>query len=113
MNSHIAPESQSGDGFEYAWAAAQALVKTFLDNKRHYVDSGSYQEMEARTDFIDKFFIALGWDVNHDRQRDPYRQEVKIEKSAAQKRSSGRPDYVFSLAPFFRRTRFLVEAKRP
>ena len=100
------------DGFETAWVAIKALTESFIANKHHYVESGSYQEAEARTDFIDKFFIALGWDVNHDHQRDPYRQEVKIEKSTP-KRSSGRADYAFSLAPFFRRTRFLVEAKRP
>ena len=106
------PAISNSEQFEHAWAAATGLSKSFLDNKRHYVDSGSYQETEARTDFIDKFFVALGWDVNHDRQRDPYRQEVKIEKSS-QERSSGRVDYAFSLAPFFRRPRFLVEAKRP
>lgn len=99
------------DNFENAWSAAKQLSKTFLDNKHYYVNSGSYQELEARTDFIDKFFIALGWDVNHDRQRDPYRQEVKIEKT--DQRSSRRADYAFSLAPFYRRARFLVEAKRP
>ena len=94
-----------------AFESVKALTEAFLDNKRHYVDSGSYQEAEVRSDFIDKFFIALGWDVNHDHQRDPYRQEVKIEKPDL--RRSGRADYAFSLAPFFRRTRFLVEAKRP
>ncbi len=100
-----------GDSFELAWSAVAALSKAFLDNKGYYVDSGSYQEAEARADFIDKLFIALGWDVTHDKQRDPYRQEVKIEKT--DKRSSGRADYAFSLAPFYRRSRFLVEAKRP
>ena len=100
------------DNFEVAWAAAKALSKSFLQNKHHYVESGLYQEAEVRTDFIDKFFIALGWDVNHDRQRDPYRQEVKIEKTTP-KRTSGKADYAFSLTPFFTRVRFLVEAKRP
>ena len=97
---------------EQAWETVKTLAKAFLDNKRHYVESGSYQELEARTDFIDKLFIALGWDVNHDQQQDPYRQEVKIEKSVKHK-VSGRADYAFSLAPFYQRTRFLVEAKRP
>jgi adenine-specific DNA-methyltransferase len=111
MNSQTAPEPQSSDSFEQAWSTAKALSKAFLENKSYYVESGSYQEAEARADFIDKFFVALGWDVSHDRQRDPYRQEVKIEKT--HKRSSGRADYAFSLAPFFQRVRFFVEAKRP
>lgn len=86
------------DSFETAWAAATQLAEAFLQNRRHYVDSGSYQEAEARSDFIDKLFIALGWDVNREQQRDPYRQEVKIETTAP-KRSSGKADYAFSLAP--------------
>jgi hypothetical protein len=63
------PDKSNSDDFERAWAAVKALSNTFLENKRHYIDSGSYQEMEARVDFIDKLFIGLGWDVNHDRQR--------------------------------------------
>ncbi len=102
----------SADHFEKAFSAVKNLAETFISNKRHYVDLGSYQEAEARTDFIDKFFIALGWDVGHDLQRDPYRQEVKIEKSIPTK-ASGKADYAFSLAPYFSRVRFLVEAKRP
>jgi adenine-specific DNA-methyltransferase len=74
------------DEFHSAWVATKILVESFLKNKEFYVDSGRYQEAEVRTDFIDKLFIVLGWDVSHDRQRDPYRQEVKIEKS-----DSGRP----------------------
>jgi len=100
------------DKFEIAWKSAKKLADDFLDNKHYYVDSGQYQEAEARKDFIDRFFIALGWDVNHEHQRDPYRQEVKIETTSP-KKLSGRADYAFSLAPLFRRVRFLVEAKRP
>jgi hypothetical protein len=100
------------DRFDAAWAAVKNLSEAFLRNKHYYVDSGLYQEAEARADFIDKFFIALGWDVHHEHQRDPYRQEVKIENPVP-KKSSGKPDYKFSLAPFFGRARYLVEAKRP
>ena len=109
---HDANPTNQSDGYETAWAATTQLSQSFINNRSHYVESGSYQEAEVRADFIDKFFIALGWDVSHSIQRDPYRQEVKIEKSTP-KRSSGRADYAFSLAPFFRRMRFLVEAKRP
>jgi adenine-specific DNA-methyltransferase len=96
--------------FEAAYGIVASLIKSFLKGAAHYVDSGTYQESEVRTDFIDKFFTALGWDVNHDLQRDPYRQEVKIEKTT---NDSGKADYAFALAPHYGRIRFLVEAKRP
>jgi adenine-specific DNA-methyltransferase len=53
--------------FESAYKIVRNLVKDFEDEKKHYLNS-SYQEAEARKDFIDKFFIALGWDVHHDHQ---------------------------------------------
>ena len=74
--------------------------------------SADYQEAEVRRDFIDKFFVALGWDVNHETQRNPYEQEVKVERSV----SAGgqrRADYAFYVAPNFRDVRFFVEAKKP
>jgi adenine-specific DNA-methyltransferase len=98
------------EAFEKAWVLAKRLSEDFLSNKAHYLSS-DYQESEVRKDFIDKMFVALGWDVDHNIQLDPYRQEVKIEKSSL--RSRGKADYAFSLAPFFQRIRFFVEAKRP
>jgi predicted type IV restriction endonuclease len=52
------------------------LAANFKANETFYLSAG-YQEAEARRDFIDKFLIALGWDVNHDTQKNPYEQEVK------------------------------------
>jgi hypothetical protein len=66
----------------------------------------------VRKDFIDKFFTVLGWDVNHDKQTNPYEQEVKVEPpvlAAGQRRA----DYAFHLAPNYRVVRFFVEAKKP
>jgi len=96
--------------FEKAWLVAQALTKKFAQGLSHYL-SHEYQEAEVRQEFIDKFFKALGWDVGHDIQHDPYRREVRIEKS--EKKYKGRADYAFSIAPHYRRVRFFVEAKRP
>lgn len=96
--------------FDSAWKTVADLVDQFARNSHHYL-SANYQEAEVRRDFIDKFFAALGWDVYHDTQQDPYRQEVKVEKS--NRRAAGRADYAFSLAPLYRRVRFVVEAKRP
>src|SRR4030042_1109839 len=89
-----------------------ALVKEFKRNESYY-KSAKYAEPEARKDFIDKFWIALGWDVNHDRQTNPYEQEVKVERGVAAGGSQRRADYAFYLAPNFHDVRFFVEAKKP
>lgn len=101
------------NNFQDAHAAIIDLVERFEKNKQHYL-SASYQEQEARKDFLDKFFMALGWDVNHETQTNPYEQEVKIEKSVTTGTAKRRADYSFSLTPHFtKRPRFFVEAKRP
>lgn len=97
--------------FQEAFEKVSKLAATFQANEARYL-SPDYQEAEARKDFIDKFFIALGWDVNHDQQTNPYEQEVKVEPpvSAAGQR---RADYAFHVAPNYRDVRFFVEAKKP
>src|ERR1035441_8806871 len=97
--------------FDEAFAAVQSLAKDFDAQKDFYL-SPKYQEAEVRKEFIDKFLIALGWDVNHDRQKNPYEQEVKIERKEHGD-SKRRPDYAFYLAPNFRDVKFYIEAKRP
>lgn len=76
--------------FEKAFNIVKELSKTFKENERKYIAT-AYQEAEVRKDFIDKFFIVLGCEVNHDIQRNPYEQEVKVEKGMnigkAQKRA--------------------------
>ena len=99
-------KKQENDRFEKSWFAVQSLAKKFLSNQQHYLSS-EYQETHVREDFINKFFNALGWE----RGDDPYRQEMKLEKP--EKKSKGRADYAFSLAPHYQRVRFFVEAKRP
>ena len=63
--------------FDEAFEKVSKLVATFKANEARYL-SPAYQEAEVRKDFIDKFFIALGWDVNHDEQTNPYEQEEEI-----------------------------------
>ncbi len=101
----------SDTAFDAAFKRVQELAATFKANESRYLATG-YQEAEVRKDFIDKFFMALGWDVNHDVQTNPYEQEVKVEPSVA---ASGqrRADYAFFLAPNYRDVRFFVEAKKP
>jgi adenine-specific DNA-methyltransferase len=68
-----------GDSFEAAFEQVKKLAQDF-DSSRGYYLSPDYQESEVRKDFIDKFFIALGWDVNHETQKNPFQQEVKLER---------------------------------
>jgi adenine-specific DNA-methyltransferase len=97
--------------FEQACEKVSKLAARFQANEVRYL-SPNYQEAEVRKDFIDKFFIALGWDVNHDEQTNPYEQEVKVEPTV----SAGgqrRADYAFLLVPNYHDVRFFVEAKKP
>jgi type I restriction-modification system DNA methylase subunit len=98
--------------FDKAFAKVQELIATFEANKERYL-STAYQEAEVRKDFIDKFWIALGWDVNHDKQKNPYEQEVKVERGVYDGAARTRADYAFFLSPNFHDVRFYVEAKKP
>ena len=100
--------------FQESHVQVCALIADFREREAFYL-SVEYQEAEARQDFIDKFWIALGWDVRHDRQKNPYEQEVKVERGVsvvtglAQKKA----DYAFFLGPEYRIPRFFCEAKKP
>ncbi|NUM82438.1 N-6 DNA methylase, partial [bacterium] len=97
---------------EKALSLVRQLVRDFKSQEDFYL-SAEYQEQEARKDFIDKFLIALGWDVNHERQKNPYEQEVKIEQSVKTGKAQRRADYAFFIEPNFRDPKFFVEAKKP
>jgi type I restriction-modification system DNA methylase subunit len=88
------------------------LVSDFREHEKAYL-SPTYQESQVRQDFIDKFFTALGWDVSHQRQKNPYEQEVKIENRMRTEGTQRRADYAFFIAPNFRDVKFFVEAKKP
>lgn len=97
--------------FEEAYDRVGQLVSTFKQNESRYLET-TYSELQTRLDFIDKFWIALGWDVNHEVQTNPYEQEVKVERSVRTTAGRKRADYAF-LAPNFRDVLFYVEAKKP
>ena len=97
--------------FEDAFERVHQLAENFKANQAQYL-SPSYSEAQARLDFIDKFWIALGWDVNHETQTNPYEQEVKVERGVTVDARRKRADYAF-LAPNFRDVLFYVEAKKP
>ncbi len=98
--------------FEAAFQEVQALAETFQAGEAHYL-SPSYQEQEARQDFIDKFWTALGWDVGHNTQTNPYAQEVKVERGVSMVEGRKRADYAFFLNPDYKNPKFFVEAKKP
>jgi adenine-specific DNA-methyltransferase len=99
------------ENFEAAYQKVKGLVADFKAGEKHFL-SPAYQEQEARRDFIDKFWMALGWDVNHDTQKNPYEQEVKVERKEHGV-SQRRADYAFYLGPNFRDVKFYIEAKKP
>ncbi|WP_417428651.1 Eco57I restriction-modification methylase domain-containing protein [Halpernia sp.] len=100
--------------FQSAFDEVKLLIKDFKSNEDYYV-SPKYAEAEVRQDFIDKFFTLLDWDVTHNFQKNPFEQEVKVEKPQRQEgmQSQKRADYAFSLAPNYKQTQFFVEAKKP
>jgi hypothetical protein len=97
---------------ETAFKTVKKLVEDFEGNKDFYFAS-AYSEQSARHDFIDKFFIALGWDVNHETDKNPYEQEAHIELNVNAQGRKKRADYAFYLAPNFRDVVFYAEAKKP
>ena len=101
--------------FEVAHARVCDLIDRFEMHARDAYLLSGYSEAAARKDFIDPFLKALGWDVDHEREHNPYEQEVKVERgvSVDQARAQKRADYAFHLAPNFRDVRFFVEAKKP
>lgn len=95
-----------------AFETVKQLVQDFKNQETAYLSS-TYQESQVRQDFIDKFFTALGWDVAHNVQKNPYEQEVHIENRVHMAGSQRRADYAFFLLPNFRDPKFFVEAKKP
>ncbi len=97
---------------ESAFEKVKGLVSDFKANELYYLSS-KYSESEVREDYINKFFEVLGWDVRHKIQKNPYEQEVKVEKGVKVGRAQKRADYAFHLGPNFRDPVFFVEAKKP
>jgi adenine-specific DNA-methyltransferase len=82
-----------------------ALVEKFSRRKDEY-KRADYAELQARIDFIDPFFEALGWDVRNTQELPRHERQVIVESG----QTSGRPDYNFRLNG---ETQFFVEAKAP
>ncbi len=104
--------SMTSKDFTTAHEEVCRLCETFGQSSGKYNES-KYNEMSVRNDFLDKFFVALGWDVYHEKQTNPYEQEVKVEQNVRVASRVKKADYAFYIKPNFRDERFFVEAKKP
>lgn len=87
------------------------LVQSFHRNESDYL-STTYNETQARTDFITPLLEAFGWDV-HNAAGHPMAFREVIEEATVEvgeERLSKRPDYELRLA---RQRKIFVEAKKP
>jgi len=88
----------------------QSLIERF-ENQIDIYKRDDYNEAQTRSDFINPFFIALGWDVNNEKGvAEHYRPVLHEEVLKIDKAPYKRPDYSFRLSGV---RRFFVEAKKP
>lgn len=96
---------------DVARVCVSKLVDNFRKNSVDYL-SNSYNETQARTDFITPLLEAFGWDV-HNRKRFPSALREVLEEATVEvgeERLSKKPDYELRLA---RQRKIFVEAKKP
>ena len=95
--------------FQEAQVLVSQLVKQFQINLPAY-RAPSYKEAQARLEFIDKFFVCLGWDVNNTERAAPQYKEVEVEPTQEVEGNKRAPDYAFRIGD---KRKFFVEAKKP
>ncbi|AEF84892.1 conserved hypothetical protein [Treponema primitia ZAS-2] len=89
--------------------ALARLTALFSTNYAQYKSSG-YDESNARTDFIDKFFEMLDWDVRNEQGfSENYREVIREDKVKIDGQQKA-PDYCFRIGGM---RKFFVEAKKP
>ena len=90
-------------------ALVHDLVERF-DRNRDAYRSGQYNETQARREFIDPFFEALGWDVNNRQGYAEAYKDVIHEDAIKIGGATKAPDYCFRIGGT---RKFFVEAKKP
>ena len=102
----FSPEQQK------AFDDLQNRVAVFRVHKAVYKQDET-NETETRTDFIDPFFQALGWDMRNWKGLPPYLQQVRREQGVQDTAVdyNKRPDYSFRNTEG--RDIFYIEAKKP
>ncbi|MCX6153689.1 MAG: N-6 DNA methylase [Candidatus Kapabacteria bacterium] len=85
------------------------LIEQFSNNIEDY-KSTRYDEENTKIDFIDKFFLELGWDVyNSTGASEDFREVIREDKVVIEGKPKS-PDYCFKIG---RERQFFVEAKKP
>jgi Eco57I restriction-modification methylase/TaqI-like C-terminal specificity domain len=87
----------------------EELIERFDNNREAYLN-GSYNEAQIRHEFIDPFFMALGWDVNNSQGYAEAYKDVIHEDSIRIGSATKAPDYCFRIGGT---RKFFVEAKKP
>jgi len=85
------------------------LVERFQENRDVYCSS-AYNETQARREFIDPLFKALGWDVANEKGYAEAYKDVIHEDAIKVGGATKAPDYAFRIGGV---RKFFVEAKRP
>ncbi len=85
------------------------LIETFDRNIEAYKDP-EYKETQLRHEFVDPFFMALGWDVNNTAGLAEAYKDVIHEDSIRVGSATKAPDYCFRIGGT---RKFFVEAKKP
>jgi predicted type IV restriction endonuclease len=85
------------------------LIERFERNLDHYKQP-AYKETQARVEFIDPFFEALGWDVRNVQGRGEHDKDVIHEDAIRVGGKMLAPDYSFRVG---RARKFFLEAKKP
>ncbi len=85
------------------------LIERFQENRDVYCSS-EYNEAQARIEFIDPFFKALGWDMTNEKGYAEAYKEVIHEDATTGGGATKAPDYAFRIGGV---RKFFVEAKRP
>ena len=87
----------------------KTLTALFAENIAQYKNP-KYDEANTRTDFIDKFFALLDWDIaNNQGFSESYREVVREDKVKIDGREKA-PDYSFRIGGL---RKYFVEAKKP
>jgi len=85
------------------------LVERFHRNYDSY-RSGNYNETQVRREFIDPFFMELGWDVNNEKGYAEAYKDVIHEDAIKIGGATKAPDYCFRIGGV---RKFFLEAKKP
>ena len=93
--------------------SAPATILDLVARFGEHIDaykSGSYNETQLRTDYLDPFFEALGWDMNNKQGYAEAYRDVIHEDQVKVGRAMKAPNYGFRIGG---QRKFFLEAKKP